>query len=155
MRNPREDSDSLQDVLRRIEQSKNGFISIGAMLNDPLFAMEKIMDEKIKNGVKKQAATYESIRDDFLRIIGNENTEITDLLPKVEVDMETGLSIATSLIEMLNQLRKMKLYCERKLSCKLGLANWSLFHVYQSLEDTLDRPDKIKDLLASLLVVFY
>lgn len=113
---PIDDLDSIQDVLRRIEQSKNGFISISSMLNDPLFALEKIEDEKLKNGVKTQAATYESIRDDFLKVIGNDKAEIATVFPKIEVDMETGLSIATALIEMLNQLRKIKLYCEGNMS---------------------------------------
>jgi hypothetical protein len=78
-------------------------------LNQPFDSTKCSM---LKTVLVNMVKTYESIRNDFERIADVKGADFKNMFPKLDINFETGYTIAISLLNLIYQLQYMKIYCQ-------------------------------------------
>jgi len=81
-------------------------------LNEPFKPAESSLT---KITLMKIHETYESLRRDVREITETEFVEFEVMFPKIDINFETYYSVSVSLLNLIYQMKLMRLYCYRLL----------------------------------------
>lgn len=108
----------LQSICQRIDYHMQTLSGYMEMLNKFPFAESKIFSDSVLIDIRGLGQVHESIRFDFQKNMEIGDDEMNRLFPKIEIAITSGFVVGISLVQIVRQLRHMRLYCERMLSAR-------------------------------------
>jgi hypothetical protein len=110
----------IQWISRRIDENCGEIKKIADALveaknNNPKSSLNRPFDSTkcrmLKTVLENIVKKYESIRNDFERIVDVTGVDFRNMFPKLTINFETCYTIAISLLNLIYQLQYMKIYC--------------------------------------------
>ncbi|MDQ1280298.1 MAG: hypothetical protein QG670_1561 [Thermoproteota archaeon] len=105
---------AIKSICQRINDSEKLFSLLVDMFSKHPARINSLVED-VKYDLRENWQIYESIRIDFQETLDFKEEDMEKFFPRLEINMETGYWVNACIRRVLNQLRLMKLYCERKL----------------------------------------
>jgi predicted RND superfamily exporter protein len=104
---------SILSICKRIDLALSDFYTHARIYNQN----EKVtLDEGLKAHVLNDEQIYKSIRTDFQKVLEIKDEDMQKLFPEIEIKKDIAGNVGLSLGFVDDQLKHMKIYCERMLT---------------------------------------
>jgi hypothetical protein len=106
---------SILSICKRIDFTIKDMLQAASLFNKNPSMANQSLNQRVLIHVQNYKESYDSIRADLQKSLEIKDEDMKKLFPEIEFDKTNYGCVAASLLNMITQLKHMRLYCERLL----------------------------------------